>query len=258
MTKTTSIRHLQSFEERHNCKISKEDLIDILNVMQLYLKFEELGEMEETEDSETSTTKKNQITDTENNTDTSNNATSEDKKTTKTRRGRKKSITATINTSSKQNTKLNDEIIQTIRKMQFELGRIPSIEELKNANIDVNQISKAYGGWRNLKKKLKDTSEEDSIYDLMQKLNKIPTREDIKENNISIDNLLLQYGSWREIKKNLNLDEKYEDIVKKQLQELKNTENLTMDNCKSHNIDISFLIRKYGGWKNVLHELKLA
>lgn len=238
MTKTTSIRHLQAFEERHNCKISKEDLIDIINVMQLYLKFEEQGEM--AEENSKNTTKK---------TETSTSTTKASN------RGRKKNVT--IKTEI-QDSNINDDAIQRIRKMQFELGKIPSAEELKNANIDVDQISKAHGGWRKLKKKLQDSSEEDSIYALMEKLNKIPTREDLKENNINIENLLLKYGSWRETKKHLKLEERYEKMLKTQLQDLKNTENLTMDNCKSHNIDISFLIRKYGGWKATLRELKLA
>ena len=56
----------------------------------------------------------------------------------------------------------------------------------------------------------------------------------------------------------MKLAEKYEEMINKDLMELKKTEKLTMGNCKAKNIDISFLIRKYGGWKQVLKQLQTA
>lgn len=238
MNKSTSYRHLNAFEERHNCKITEEDLIDIINVLQLYLKFEEKGEMEETTDKLKTKTRKANLSE--------------------------KKVKANISTKKKeketktQNTDSKEDVIEKIRNMKYELGHIPSAEELKAANINADKEIKKHGGWRNLKNKLKDSSEEDKIVTLMYNLKKMPTREDLKENNISIENLMLQYGSWRAIKENLKLADKYEEMLQKDLTELKKTEKLTMENCKAKNIDISFLIRKYGGWKQVLKQLQTA
>lgn len=244
MNKSTSYRHLTAFEERHNCKITEEDLIDLINVLQLYLKFEEKAEIEETKETKT-----------------------EDIKSIKEKkaRTRKQSIenqkakrTTRITKKKENNAEENDDVIEKIRNMKYETGHIPSAAELKAANINADKIIKKHGGWRNLKKKLKDSSEEENILNLMQKLNKIPTREDLKENNIAIENLMIQYGSWRAIKEKLNLAEKYEEMLRKDLEELKKSEKLTMENCKAKNIDVSFLIRKYGGWKQVLKQLQTA
>lgn len=228
MNKSTSYRHLNAFEERHNCKITEEDLIDVINVLQLYLKFEEKGEMENTTENKT------------------------EKPKTKTR---KQSISEK---KAKENTPVKDDVLEKIRNMKYEIGHIPSVEELKAANINADKVIKKHGGWSNLKKKLKDSSEKDGVINLMYTLKKIPTREDLKENNVSIENLMLQYGSWRAIKENMKLAEKYEEMINKDLMELKKTEKLTMENCKAKNIDISFLIRKYGGWKQVLKQLQTA
>lgn len=240
MNKSTSYRHLNAFEERHNCKITEEDLIDVINVLQLYLKFEEKGEMENTTENKT------------------------EKPKTKTRKQSisEKKAKVTIKTNdekkAKENTPVKDDVLEKIRNMKYEIGHIPSVEELKAANINADKVIKKHGGWSNLKKKLKDSSEKDGVINLMYTLKKIPTREDLKENNVSIENLMLQYGSWRAIKENMKLAEKYEEMINKDLMELKKTEKLTMENCKAKNIDISFLIRKYGGWKQVLKQLQTA
>lgn len=239
MNKSTSYRHLTAFEERHNCKITEEDLIDLINVLQLYLKFEEKGEIENTDDTKQVKEKKTRT----------RKQSIESKKTKK---------VAKVTNKQDTNNEVNEDVIEKIRNMKYEIGHIPSAEELKAANINADKVIKKHGGWRNLKKKLKDSSEEENILNLMQTLNKIPTREDLKENNISIENLMLQYGSWRVIKEKLNLAEKYEEMLRKDLEELKKTEKLTMENCRAKNIDISFLIRKYGGWKQVLKQLQTA
>lgn len=245
MNKSTSYRHLTAFEERHNCKITEEDLIDIINVLQLYLKFEEKGEMENTTENPKTKTRKKSISEKKVKATVSESKNKEEKETKKVKK-------------ATENAPIKDDVLEKIRNMKYEIGHIPSAEELKAANINADKVIKKHGGWKNLKKKLKDSSEEEGIINLMQTLKKMPTREDLKENNVSIENLMLQYGSWRAIKENLKLADKYEEILQKDLAELKKTEKLTMENCKAKNIDISFLIRKYGGWKQVLKQMQTA
>lgn len=236
-TETIANRNLREYIERNNNMPTREDVINILSMLPLFISnsFEMPRNIEVSNNTENTKLTK-----------TSNKKSNNIEKTS-TRR----------NKTNKINTKSSAELLEDVRNLQSKLGKAPTMEDLREANIDVTPLLKTCGGWRNLKKSLNDTSEVDSIIDLMNKLNKIPTREDLKTNNVNIDNLMLHYGSWRNIKKELKLEDKYEEIVKNQLIELKKTEKLSMENCKSNNIDIAFLIRKYGGWKEVLKNFGL-
>ncbi len=214
MNKSTSYRHLTAFEERHNCKMTEEDVIDVINALQLYLKFEEKGEMNNTD-------KKS----------TAKRGTTSDKKV------RTKMSENKVKETNKKNTKKNT---QTKKNETSQTS-------IKESNTETNA-----------KKKTNESSEKEKVMALMTELKKMPTREDLKTNNVNIDNLMVKYGSWRKIKDSLKLADKYEEILCKQLSELKKTDKLTMENCRAKDIDISFLIRKYGGWKQVLKQAKIA
>ena len=220
-------RNLQEFTERRGYQPTKEDIINILNIIPIYL--ESVEDKTENEDNKEKT-----------------------KKETKA----KKTVKAKKETKRKKDIKPQD-ALSSIKKLMEKTGKVPSMNQIKEAGINVSSLVSEYGGWKNVKKSLSNGSEEDQIFSLMEKLNKIPTREDLKQNNISIEQLMNQYGSWREIKNQLHISEKYETMLVNKLTELKNTENLTMENCKAHNIDIAFLIRKYGGWKEVLKNFNL-
>lgn len=224
-TETIANRNLKEYIERNNNIPTREDVINILSMLPLFIS----NELEIPNNIEIVK---------------ENNNIQKNKNSSKVK-------------EKKVNTKSTTEILENVRSLQSKLGKTPTMEDLKNENIDITPLLKDFGGWRNLKKSLNDTSELDNIINLMNNLNKIPTREDLKLNNVSIDNLMLNYGSWRNIKKGIKLEEKYEEIVKKQLIELKKNEKLSIENCKKNNIDIAFLIRKYGGWKQVLKNFGL-
>lgn len=227
-TETIATRNLREYMERNNTMPTREDVVNILSMLPLFIDttFELPSHLElTTYNNEKTTTKK------------------KNKKTNK--------------TTSNEANKSSMEILNDVRTLQNKLGKMPTMEDLKNANIDIAPLLKTCGGWRNLKKSLNDNTKNDEIVKLMYSLNKIPTREDLKENNIDISNLLIEYGSWRNIKKELHLEDAYEELLKNKLMELKKTNKLSMENCKENNIDIAFLVRKYGGWKEACKQLGL-
>lgn len=231
-TETIATRNLKEYMERNNAMPTREDVVNILSMLPLFI--------------DTTLEIPNHIELT-----TSNN----EKKTSSEKNTRKKKNNN--NDIIKDANKSSMEILNDVRTLQSKLGKMPTMEDLKNANIDIAPLLKTCGGWRNLKKSLNDNTKNDEIVKLMYSLNKIPTREDLKENNIDISNLLIEYGSWRNIKKELHLEDAYEELLKNKLMELKKTDKLSMENCKENNIDIAFLVRKYGGWKEACKQLGL-
>lgn len=225
-TETIATRNLKEYMERNNTMPTREDVVNILSMLPLFI--DNTLEIPSHLDLSSSNNNEN------------NNV---NKKKT--------------NKDKKETNKSSIEILNEVRKLQDKLGKMPTMEDLKNANIDITPLLKTCGGWRSLKKSLNDNTKNDEIIKLMYSLNKIPTREDLKENNIDISNLLIEYGSWRNIKKELHIEEEYEELLKNKLMELKKTNKLSMENCKENNIDIAFLVRKYGGWKEACKQLGL-
>lgn len=222
-TETIANRNLKEYIERNNSVPTREDVINILSMLPLFISNSfEIPMMEE----------KN------------NTSNMEETKNVKKR-------------TKRESTKSSNEILEDVKNLQKKLNKMPTMNDIKENNIDITPLLRTCGGWRNLKKSLTDRSEEDAILTLMDSIERIPTREDLNENNVDISNLLLQHGSWRNIKRELNLDAKYEEIIKNKLEQLKQTEKLSIENCKKNNIDIAFLIRKYGGWKEVVKNLNL-
>lgn len=246
-TETIATRNLKEFMERNNTVPSREDIINILAMLPLFIKpsFDEIELVSE----ELETTNKNIKKNIKKNNKTNNI------KTNNIKNNNSKNNNSKNNNDTNSTSSTPKDILNEVRNLQEKLGKTPTMQQLKENNIDVKTLISTYGNWRAIKNSLNNMDSTNELIELTKKLNRIPTMKDVKDNSINIDDLLLKYGSWKNIKKELKLAEVYENILKEELLNLKTTSKLTFNNCKNNNIDVNYLMRKFGGWKEALKAL---
>lgn len=241
-TTKNATNNLKEFNQRTNLVLTNEDLINIFNMLPLFLK------------------------------DNIDNITNEILDNSMDNKPKDKTNLDNENIDEENNVKeIDDALIVSIKDLRDKLGRMPKMEDIKNAkNIDLEEISNI--GWRNIKNHIKEEDlsnkepkkrgrkpySENEIIMLEKELKRIPTMNDIKEHNIDITPYVEKYGNWKQVKAALHLNNIYEKILREQLLELKKTKKLTKANCDASNIDTLYLIKAYGGsWKRALKELKV-
>ena len=105
-------------------------------------------------------------------------------------------------------------LVEDIISLMKKLGHVPTVKEIKEANLNINKIFKKYNGWKNFREKYKieelfsETHFESIIDDInikkeilqISRLIKIighePTIEEAKEYDIDTNILLQSYPSW--------------------------------------------------------------
>lgn len=174
--------------------------------------------------------------------------------------------------------KSNESISIKLFDLKDKLERIPTLLDLKNADISINSVIKEYGSWSNAKKVLNGKENiptaskiENDIIELVKDINKVPTVKDIKEAKINIKPILNKYSSWSNAKKILNIEnyikeEKKILISNEEIQEIKNEilsiqnklkRKPNLDELKNENIDIKKLLKSFGSWNKAYESLNL-
>lgn len=242
-TETIATRNLREYMERNKTYPTREDIMNIVGMLPLYLKdtteqFELVYE------------------------DTTTKKTKRPYKKRNTRKNTKRVLNKTVKaTEKKTETKKNVNsnvtpkmVLDEVIKLQKKLNKSNiTMNDIKAANIPIDIAIEKYGSWKEIKNLLNSNNNGEELINLTKKLGSIPTMEDVKKNNIDISELLTKYGSWKEIKKQLNLEKYYEEKVKTDILALKDKlgKMPSVRECTDAKIDVGYLIRKYNGWKNI-------
>lgn len=167
--------------------------------------------------------------------------------------------------------------------LRDELKVVPSIAQVKEANIEIKSLIEKYGGWNEVKKLLKEgfttikpkvsksiKSEEqlqeiknilgDSIIELTNNLKRIPTVLDLKEAKITMSKIMKHFKTWNNAKEELKLEDIEKNIIAMEIIE---TQKSTVSKVSAKDLedcDISYRkVKKYfGSWKNAVDEIGLV
>ena len=173
------------------------------------------------------------------------------------RRGRRKKGEAA---PEPKETLSQEKVLEKIKYLQSELKAIPTIQDLADHEIPVDSLINHYGSWKNVKEVLKNTTNyENALIELTTELGKIPTLAEVREHNIDVNFLLNKYKSWNNVKETLNLYSIYDNKIKEEIVSIqkKTIRRPSMKECRKAGIDVNYLLRRYGGWKQVMHELHI-
>lgn len=169
-----------------------------------------------------------------------------------------------------------DELMNKILEIQSTLNATPNLAILKEKGINVKPLVKKYGSWsavKNIlkaelsdnckvinKEKLEET--QNQVIELTKELGCVPKIEDLKEKKIKVNRLISAYGTWKEAKNAIGLNEIQENMLLKEIVNLQNSEGRvgkrpSLQELKENEINVKFLINKYGSWKNACNKLHL-
>ena len=193
----------------------------------------------------------------------------------------------TSNKTKKNISKKSNDTINQLRELQSKSNKKLTIKDVKENNIDLDNLMKKYGSWRNIKKELLESpkktyskennktkrvskkisnkkktntenniSVEQKLINLTNSLKRVPTREDIK--GINISELVNKYGTWKNVKKELGLYDIYEKNMINEILNLRseNGKLPTIQKCRENKIDVVYFIKKYGTWKKAMEQIK--
>lgn len=176
-----------------------------------------------------------------------------------------------------------EETLELLKELRDSLGVIPSIKNVKDANIDVKNIIAEYGSWNIVKTLLKEdfvtakpkrtlkrniTAEEkenlkielgNSIIELTKTLMKVPTIVQLKEEKISISKVMRYFGSWNKAKEELKLNEIEKDVIINELTETQKmtTERISVKDLNDADINVGRVKKLFGSWKKAYNEIGL-
>lgn len=170
----------------------------------------------------------------------------------------------------------NKSISEELLDLKERLNRIPTLLDLKKANISINLVVKEYGSWNNAKKVLNGeedmltaTEVENHIIEIVKDTNKVPTVKEIKEADINIKPLLNKYDSWTNAKKVLNINSyvnKKHTLSKEEINEIRDNiipiqnqlkKKPLISDLKNNNIPLRKLMKHFGNWNKAYESLNL-
>ena len=121
--------------------------------------------------------------------------------------------------NNKYSDKEIDNLINKIKNLALELGRTPTISEMKDNNIAISPLKRKYGSVskclieNGIKPNVLSSKNLDKdeiikeIQALATKIGKKPSMKMVKENGIKVYALLKEYGSWKNIKKIISVND---------------------------------------------------
>lgn len=170
-------------------------------------------------------------------------------------------------------TEVENNIIELVK----DTNKVPTVKEIKEADINIKPLLNKYDSWTNAKKVLninsyvnKNKSEKyilskeeikeirNKIIPIQNELKKKPLISDLKNNNIPLRKLIKHFGSWNKAYEELNLQEElikmYKEMIVKESKKLGKV--ITIKELKNLNIPITILTANQK-WSEIVEELKL-
>lgn len=165
-----------------------------------------------------------------------------------------------------------EEVMAKLKDLKESLGTIPTLNDVKQENIQIKVLIEKFGSWTNVKRVLSgDLSEDEaqdedlrnkgytleevteSLINLTKELKSIPTLKQVKDNGIKVNILLKEYKSWTNVKNELGLYNIEESTIVEKVKDLQKEtiKRPTMKAAKEKQINIRPLLKKYKNWKNV-------
>lgn len=169
------------------------------------------------------------------------------------------------------------EVEKHIIELVKDINKIPTVKDIKNADINLKPLLNKYDSWTNAKKLLNITSylnatnkcgnvlSDEEIEDIKNKiitiqneLKKKPLISDLKNHNIPIRKLIKHFGNWNKAYEGLNLQAElikmYKEMIIDKSKELGRI--ITIKELKDFNIPFS-IITTNQKWSEIIEELKL-
>lgn len=157
-----------------------------------------------------------------------------------------------------------DFIVSSIKEMQKKTVKRPTLQKLKENNINTATLIKKYGTWKNacsvLNLSLYDLEGiKRDVFELAETLNRAPKRYELEECGVNVMPLIVEYNGWYNAVKSIKLDEFDEMRLAEQIKKLsvKLDRTPTIEDLKVHHINIAKMFKKYKGWSNFREKIGL-
>lgn len=178
--------------------------------------------------------------------------------------------------SGEENISTATEIENHIIDLTKNLNRVPTVQDIKDANIDIKPLINKYDSWTNAKKSLnivnyinKESvvnllSKEEikniktKIIEIQDKLGKKPSISDLKNTEIPLRKLIKHFGNWNKAYDLLNLNDNLIALYKRNIVSISKElgRAITIRELKDYNIPISVLTSNQK-WSEIVDELNL-
>lgn len=165
---------------------------------------------------------------------------------------------------SKVKTELNlydvqeEAVITEIQSLQQQTIKRPTIEKIKENNINIKPLIKKYGSWKkacsSLNINLFDLeSIKREVLKVAKDFNKKPTVYELKTCGVNVKPLAKEYGGWYNLSREMELDKFDEYRIMEQIQEVSNSldKTPTIKELKQNHIKTTKIFKTYGGWHNL-------
>lgn len=166
----------------------------------------------------------------------------------------------------KKDVAVEKEIIgNEIKSLTDNLGKMPTIKDLKDNKISVAKTIRIFGSWKNAKEELNLNERlvdniKDKIVSFQAFTIKRPNLSELKDEEIDVTPLIKQYGSWKKACSALNIELYKSDKIKEEIVSLAEHLNRTphLTDVKNAKIHVEYLLKQGYTWKSLSNELNLA
>lgn len=155
-------------------------------------------------------------------------------------------------------------VITEIQSLQEETIKRPTLEKIKENNINIKPLIKKYGSWKKacnyLNISLFDLDVlKNKVLEMAKDLNKKPTVYELKANGINVTPLAKEYGGWYNLSKEMELHKFDEYRIMEQIQEVaeKLDKTPTINDLKAEHIKTTKIFKTYGGWNKLRETIGL-
>ena len=155
-------------------------------------------------------------------------------------------------------------VVAEITDLQRQTIKRPTIQKIKENNINIKPLIKKYGSWKQacnvLNIDLYDLEcIKDEILQVAKDINKKPTVYELKKYGVNIKPLSQEYGGWYNIVREMELEKFDENRTMEQIQEVANIidKTPTIKDLREHHVKTTKIFKTYGGWNKLREAMGL-